>query len=403
MSKIQPGSAIKTNVALTGDPFVAKNFDTTLPYEQFQSGFFPFTYYLPLAWPRENGTYSVPISITYTDTTGYNVTQTFDINVIITDGPQPTPEPTITPTPIEDPVSQPKVILSNYIITPDPVYAGETFTAICTLKNTSEKMSVKNLTVIYRGQTTDLMPEEGANTSFIESISPGASEQFTFKMEARADSTAGPQKISLDISYEDSKTNSYNVTDEITVQVRQHIRLTNDQPTFPNTAYIGDSIQASLNLYNKGKNTLYNVTVDLDVPGIYPESSAFLGNMESGSSKTADIYAMVGVDPTGAESVEGGHYSGNFLVSYEDEYGEEAVIEVPVELDIMEAADPGEWDPSYEDPDLYEPEDQGGLPWWVWLIIAGGAAIVVIAIVVNRRKKKRERELLEEMDDNDIS
>jgi hypothetical protein len=181
------------------------------------------------------------------------------------------------------------------------------------------------------------------------------------------------------------------------------MRLVSDPPKFPLSLYIGDTAQTSLNLYNKGKNTLYNVTVNIEMEGIYPESSAFVGNLESGVSKTADLYAGVGVAPKTGEKTKPGHYKGYFVITYEDEYGDVYKDKVEIETDIMEimaAEDSG----AVKDPETTEDESAGspGLPRWAYAAMAVAAAVIVIVIIVNVRKKKRERELMEEMDKDDL-
>ncbi len=446
---------------------------------------------LPLAADRVNGNYPVVITAKYPIADGSIKMQEFTVFVKITDGQDPanpTPEPTGDPLPeptdpsvpgdpgtgggggggTGGPTSQPKVIISNYQISPDPVNAGETFNVTVTLENTSKSVTVKNITVTFKSQTTDLMPGDNTNTAYIEKIAAKKTADFTFSMSARADAKAGPQKIDIAIAYEDNQAAQLTATDEISVEVHQKIRLEYDPPKFPSQVYMGDTTSASLNLYNKGKNTLYNVTVTLDVPGLVPESSAFLGNMESGTAKTADIYASVAADPNagtggmdgavggmdgsgavaydekivstegvaiaggadaptdvavsgegmaGREAQDGqiggglspeadgkdsgmvqpGPAEGNFVITYEDEYGEEYEIKVPVTTELVPM-------PDYNNPGMGEPmpEEPQGFPWWGWVIIAGGVAAVVIVVVVRKKKKKRAQELQEEMDDDDI-
>ncbi|MEA5002053.1 MAG: hypothetical protein VB081_00925 [Christensenella sp.] len=444
---------------------------------------------LPLSADRVNGNYPVVITAKYPIADGTIKMQEFTVFVKITDGQDPSgpsPEPTAEPTePVQPgdpgdgggsggsggggggtggPTSQPKVIISNYQISPDPVNAGEAFSVTVTLENTSKSVTVKNITVTFKSQTTDLMPGDNTNTAYIEKIAPKKTADFTFTMAARADAKAGPQKIDIAIAYEDNQAAQLTATDEISVEVHQKIRLEYDPPKFPSQVYMGDTTSASLNLYNKGKNTLYNVTVTLEVPGLTPESSAFLGNMESGTAKTADIYASVAPDPNagmdGAAGADGGAVAygdkmvssgdvsmiggadaatdinissdgmagrekegeqiggglspeaggmdegmiqpgpveGNFVVTYEDEYGEEYEIRVPVSTELVPMPDyGGGMEPGEEIP--VEPQ---GFPWWGWVIIAGGVAAVVIVVVVRKKKKKREQELQEQKDDDDI-
>ena len=483
--QVKNGEQVNISVGL-GDPktapFIFNNYDTavSLKENKLADGKTKESYLvdlsLPLAENRVNGNYPVVVTAKYPLMDGTVKTQEFTVFVKVTDGQDPS-EPTAEPSgepsgqPTEDPgtdpgtdpgidpgaggggggsgvSSQPKVIISNYEISPDPVNAGEKFTVKVTLTNTSKSTSVKNITVTFKSQTTDLMPGDNTNTAYIEKIGPKKTADFSFTMEARADAKAGPQKIDIAIAYEDSQAAQLTAADEISVEVHQTIRLEYDPPKFPSEVYMGDTTSASLNLYNKGKNTLYNVTVVLDVPGLTPESSAFLGNMESGTAKTADIYASVAQDPnagmggmSGAETgnaeaapaadgaitggadgpdsivvsgesgtvqavggagaedaVQPGPVEGNFVVTYEDEYGEEYEMKVPVETVLTPMPDYGGMDPGEELP----PEEPAGFPWWGWGITAGAAAAVAIVIVVKRKRKKRAQELSEDLEDDDI-
>lgn len=472
-STVIKDNVINTSINLgdtASSPFVIKNYDRQFKFGSHKVNggtmdSFLIEYNLKLSDSRANGVYPVVITTSYFLSDGTPMTQDFTVFVTISDvpAPEPAPEPT-------DPgggggggggaTSQPKVIISNYTISPDPVNAGEKFNVNVTLENTSKSQTVKNITVTFKSQTTDLMPGDNTNTAYIEKIGAKKTADFSFAMAARADAKAGPQKIDIAIAYEDSAAAQLTATDEISVEVHQKIRLEYDPPKFPSQVYMGDTTSASLNLYNKGKNVLYNVTVTLDVPGLTPESSAFLGNMESGTAKTADIYASVAADPNAGmngggmmdgaaggmtgdaaafdmkmvgesdvaviggadaptdisvseegmagrekedasdpagDAVAPGPVQGNFVVTYEDEYGEEYEIKVPVETELVPMPDYGGGE---EIP--IEPE-QAGFPWWGWVLIAGGAAAVVIVVVVlKKKKKKREQELSEEIDDDDI-
>lgn len=349
--------------------------------------------------------------------------------------------------------SEPKVIMEQAITAPDPCDAGGVFTVTCTLRNTSRTDKVTNMTATYKSQSADLVPEGGASTSYIESIGPGDAAQFAFRMRAVEAAQAGPQKIDIALAYEGKDGTPYTTADEVTVLIRQKIRLEHDQPVFPADVYIGDMMSATLNLYNKGKGTLYNVTVMLDVPGITPESSAFLGNMESGSSKSADIYAAVtGLDNTEDGSAEDGPAAamqsagtpagdagtpvsakaaaavddgagpkaedvwsdpagssgtgtaaGSFVVTYEDEFGDvyEELVPVTTQIEQMDVMDPYDGMDPGAAPDG---EDGNGLSWWGGsLIAAGGIGATAAAIYAARRRKKRAQQLAgEDADDDDL-
>ncbi len=398
---------------------------------------------------RYAGTYPVTITAQYVVTdpsTGLEVTQSqdFTVNTRVLTGippePSATPEPTMTPS---VPKPEAKMMLSNYEISPNPVYAGEEFTAVCTLENTSKTESMKNIVVKYTSQSKDFVPVDGKSSVYIDKIDAGATTTVSFKMNIRADGDAGPQAIAIEATYEDSELKALSMSGEITVQVRQKIRLEHEKPKFATQVYEGDTIPATLKLLNKGKNTLYNVSVAVDIPGVTPESDSFLGNMDSGASKTAEIYCTVNssgansgmieeeltteggmagamakdgdagsaaaadgaaTDGTGVAEEENtagnapvyGPVEGNFVVTYEDEYGEQLELKIPIKTNIQ-AMQPV---PDVM-PDVPMEEEPQGMPLWGWIAIAAGAAVVVIIIVVRVRKKKRAQEL-EDIDDDEL-
>ena len=78
------------------------------------------------------------------------------------------------------------------------------------------------------------------------------------------------------------------------LQVTQPVSLEYDEPDIPQTANAGDTLPLSFSVFNKGRSKLYNVMVKIDAPGLLPEGSAFVGNMEPGTSGTAELYVFVG-------------------------------------------------------------------------------------------------------------
>ena len=87
---------------------------------------------------------------------------------------------------------------------------------------------------------------------------------------------------------------------------------------------------------------------------------------------------MQAVGGAGAEdAVQPGPVEGNFVVTYEDEYGEEYEMKVPVETVLTPMPDYGGMDPGEELP----PEEPAGFPWWGWGITAGAAAAVALSLI----------------------
>ena len=362
---------------------------------------------LPMIAGRINGRYPVGVNTSYMNMDGVQCSQSFTVYVTVTDGkdpnaePTPTPEP--TPEPTEAPRPQPKIIVSNHTITPAEVMAGGTFDLEVALRNTSESQSVRNITVTAKGDTTDLIPAGDTGTEYISKISSGSTADFNVTMQVRPDAKPGPQKILLTIAYENSEAAAFTTNEEIIVQVKQPIRLKYDEPSIPESLNAGDTVSFSLNLMNMGKSTLYNVRFEVQAPGLIPEGSAFIGNMESGTSQTGDIYVFVGTldmtdtmdmtdSPDGGDAGQYGPTQGSLIIIYEDEYGEEYTQQIDFETVINPPMIQTMMD---EEIDMEEPETVS--QWWISVLIAGGAAAGIIIFILIRRKKRR---LLEESEDD---
>lgn len=451
-------------------PFSYTNYDSipVRPLNEENPDLYVARFALPLKSGRENGVYTLGVTIRYR-ADGRECMQVFHISFLVWDGAEGPEEPGASEEPDEplsggdtpsysDPdwggdasggtpsggttpggeavPSEPKVIMSACSVDPAVCPAGGTFTVTCVLHNTSKKSAVSNMVATYKSQTNDLIPEGGSSTSYIESIGKDGTAQITFRMQAAETAASGPQKIDLALAYEGPDGSSYTAADEITVLVQQRIRLEYDRPDLPAEVFVGESFNASLNLYNKGRSTLYNVTVSLDVPGVLPDGSVFAGNLESGGSKTADIYAQVtglpeSVQPDAAEFPDAGDVigeivwdaqmaravdaenasydadgaggpgsvSGEFIITYEDEFGTAYTEPVPVELEIL-APQPGPIPEDWDEP--VDKEDEESFPWWGWLLIGGGAAGAGAGAAVHHKRKKRARELEEEIDGDDL-
>lgn len=299
-------NTIKINVGLgdaSSSPFVFGNYDQTIglqnnPVNNGASTVpsYLVTLTLPMVDSRIMGRYPVTITANYTAADGTVLSQAFAVYVTVSDGKDPnaTPTPSPTPSPTEAPLPQPKIIIKSHTLNPGDVLAGSTFDLDITLLNTSDGQSVQNITVTAKGETTDLIPLEDTGSAFIKRISGGKTAEFHTKMQVRQDAKAGAQKVLLGVEYENGKAAAFTENYEIIVQISQPIRLEYDKPSIPENVNAGDTISIALNLMNMGKSTLYNVRCSLSAPGLIPEGSAYLGNMDAGTSKSGDINVFIG-------------------------------------------------------------------------------------------------------------
>lgn len=352
------------------------------------------TFSFPLESRRVNGRYPLTLHVAYALADGTAQEQAFTVYVTITDGinPNATPKPAATPKPTPPPLPQPRLIVSKYAVTPDVVQAGTKFTLDFDITNTSDTVNVRNIKVTVKGEGTDLMPVSLSNTLYIKSLAKDGTESLGFEMKARYDAQPKPQKVNIAIDYEDGNGTAYTASDEILVQMTQAIRLEFDKPNIAANVTAGDTVPVSLNVFNMGRNALMNVMCKVAAPGLLPEGSVFLGTLDAGGSKTAELFVFVGtrdmslsetgdiVHSNDAQNLYGGT-EGVINVSYEDEFGNKYSQQVKLATTIGEPAAPA---PTAA-PD--EPKAEAG-QWGISIAVAGGAIIVIAAALLILRKRR---------------
>jgi hypothetical protein len=166
-----------------------------------------------------------------------------------------------------------------------------------------------------------------------------------------------------------------------------------DEVSIPSEVNAGDSLPISMNIYNMGKSTIYNVLCTLDMKGVIPDGSAYLGNMESGASGTAEIYAFFGtLDMTADSSAVSnntnekyGRSDGTMTVTYEDEYGEsyEEIIELNTNIERPV------FDDIYNQEEEEEEVPEKASQWWVSVFLALGIIMILVGVISYRRKVSR--------------
>ncbi len=358
------------------------------------SGTYALDFSIPLLSSKMNGTY--PIAITITDDNGN--TDTFSLNVSITNGANP---PTPTPTPKVESTStrprpEPKLIIQKYSVSKDPIMAGEEFEIDLTLLNTQDRYHTYNVLLTYTGESVEVLPSGDSNAIYIDEIEDEETHDVTLKMKARLDAEAKPYKININMTYENSGRTGYTVTESIVVEVSQPIRISHDDVSLTKTVNAGDSIPLSMQVINKGKSTLFNVQVSMEMNGAIPDASAYLGNMEQGTSEMAEIYVFFGTLDMNSDSKEKyGYTEGKMLLTYEDEYGKEYNEEIPLSTTIERPV----FDDLYTKEEPEEEEKVKAGQWWVSIALLLAIGIAVFGFVSYRRKVEKLRR---EYGDNSI-
>lgn len=283
--------------------------------------------------------------------------------------------------------STPRIIISNYSTSTGTITSGNTFKLNFTLKNTAKNTDVRNIKVVLSsGSVTSggavFVVAEGNNSFYIDSIAAEGSVTKSAQLVANQDAQPGIYPIMLAIDYEDGSGNPYATTEQLSFAVSQEQRLETVGFTVIQSAMEGDVIPVNFQYINKGKATVYNLTITVEGDFTSANGDSYVGNMTAGQNDYFDDYLTT----TGT-----GTKSGAIVLKYESSDGTPNELRQDFTVEIM----PMEF---YPDPEFptdpvgpIEPE-QPGMAWWIWVIIAVGAVgvVTVITLVAVKKAKKAE-------------
>ena len=279
-------------------------------------------------------------------------------------------------------VTNPILMVTNYDLGGgNSVMAGSDFPLSLTITNTSGK-TLRNIKVTVQDSTGAILPAQGSNSFFINSIGPGVSYGKLLPMTVNNNAAAGNDTIAVNMSYEDLDGGAHTSADTITVPIVQEDRLVIDDILDPGYLMAGEQGYVQIKYYNMGRTTLNNLRIavsgDFTVDG---DSSQYVGNMASGRSD----YFSFNFFPESE-----GICSGKAVFTFENEQGEEQVIEKEFTFNIQPA-------PEWEDPgDMPIEPVKPPMPLWQKILIAAAAAAAAAAAVVLRKKHKKKK--AEELD-----
>ncbi|MCR4805644.1 MAG: hypothetical protein K5981_08320 [Clostridia bacterium] len=279
-------------------------------------------------------------------------------------------------------VSNPILMVTDYSFGGTNVLAGSDFPLNLTITNTSGK-TLRNIKVTVQESGANILPSEGSNSFFVNSIASGASVGHLMPMTVRGSTMPQICALSVSMSYEDMDGGTFSSSDSITIPVTQEDRLVVDDVLDPGYLMAGEQGYVSIRYYNMGKTTLNNLRVsvegDFTVDG---DASNYVGNMQPGRSD----YFSFNFFPN-----EEGEMKGKATFTYENEEGEEKSLEKEFTFNIQPA-------PVWEDPGMDMPVEpvKQGLPLWGKGLIGLGALIaLIVAVKLVKKHKKAKAEALE--------
>lgn len=299
-------------------------------------------------------------------------------------------------------VATPYMMVESYEYGGDKVAAGSTFTLKMNIKNTSSTIGMENI-VVSLNASEDLTVAAASNTFYIEKLAPG--EVVTKEIDLAALSTAKSQSsiITLDSKYEFLANNSrqqVTSSEQISIPVYQQDRLELQLVENMEETFVGNEHSLSIQYANKGKGNVYNVSAELKGNVEAAEKVQNLGNFEPGANGTIDFFPI---------SNEAGEVSGEVVISYEDENGEEKQVSVPFTYAVSEMMmddtmmEGGMFDDGmggeYMEPGMETGTASTFNPLFVLIPAAIVIAVIIVVLVLQSKKKKKRKEqmLLDEL------
>jgi len=332
--------------------------------------------------------YPIKITVEYQDIYSgnekYSIEQYVGLNAYVADRPG------------EDTTKgKPKLIVDKYSFEPKLVKAGQNFTMSLSFFNTNSTKTVKNIKIFLTADTVTnpdtqssggsvFTPVDSSNTFYIDSIAPKGKVEKNIVMFTVPDAQAKTYTLTAHFEYEDTNGNEYTATELIGVPVVQESKLETSEIGYVQEAYVGQPTPISVEFFNTGKVTLYNMMVKLEGDFQTENGQYFVGNFQSGSSEYFEGYVI---------PYQSGEVKGTLVFSFEDSTGQMQEIRKEFTLNVMEMA------PSPEYPEMPPIEPDNGGP-NIWMFVGlGAAALVVIGLII--RKKRKSKKEIEDLDLNE--
>lgn len=274
------------------------------------------------------GNHPIAFTLSWRDDTGRLSTVTCPLYVEIKrSGSGASPDGTL---------SKPRIIISKYSTDTSAIKAGKAFTLEFELTNTSADSAVSNLKVVLTSAASGtsgkavFFPAEGSNSFYIASIPSKGSVKNKIKLMAGQDTEPGIYPIILSLEYEDSKKTAYTSEENISFSVNQEQRLEISGLSVPTDSPMG-SLPVSFNYINKGKTTIYNLSVEVEGDFTLEGGSSYIGNVTAGYNDYFNGYLMPAAE---------GQQTGALLLKYENSQGEPQVMRIDLSINVTPSVIP---------------------------------------------------------------
>lgn len=302
--------------------------------------------------------------------------------------------------------NQPKLIISDYDLSPSMVEAGQDFNLSFTLYNTNNENTIYNLKVTIdqtlaaapqtSGQNNANLTSDGSvftpigrsNTFYVARLYPWEWTTKYIDMNVLPNANPGSYVVNLTMEYEDYWGNQYKTQESIGIPVTQQASVNFGKVKMDDIS-MGVPNSVSVNLYNTGKDNLNTVMCRVKGDGFsVDEDERFIGNFNAGSQETFSF----NLTPENE-----GKIKGKIEITYKDSTGKERTDvkdfekEVSQNFDQEGMIDPQTGEMIGEDPIDNSPSLMASPFLWIGLLVL---VALIIALIRKKRKSKKDEELI---------
>ena len=287
--------------------------------------------------------------------------------------------------------SAPPVHIESYSLTVDgkPVnqlFAGDEAILSMTIRNDDKNVNARKVRIGASIDTKVLLFSMGeTDTKYVDVIESGKSADISYKITVANEASEGPTNFAVTLNYENWEVTQASASQTLPLSVKQPVRVEVGEPTiYDSDAKPEEPIAMSLNIVNKGRSKIYNVSIDVEGKGLSMYEDYYGGDVLPAAKLNPDILVS---------STTAGKCSGNLLVHYEDSEGEAYTETVPVSFTVAEQ--PVVQQPEQNDQIESEPIEQPKKKLSTGAILGGGAAILALGgtglgIALKKRRGKYE-------------
>lgn len=285
--------------------------------------------------------------------------------------------------PKEITASAPSVIVESYSLTVDgqPVdflYAGQEGLLTLVIKNNDKWTTANKVRIGASIDTAKLIfPVGETDTKYVANISAGKTAEVQYLICAATDAAEGPTNFSVTLHYENWEVTTATASQTLPLFIKQPVRVELGEPSiYDSDVQPGDPIAMSLNIVNKGRGKIYNVSIGVDGEDLSMYEEYYGGDVLPAAKLGADVLIT---------SEQAGTHEGSLLVTFEDSGGEVYTEEVPFAVVVAEKPQPVE---QIQTGEIEQPKS--GVS--TGAIVGGGAAALAAAgggawWFLKRRKK----------------